>query len=343
MNLKKFALLAVTALAVLSGCQQIQPPKAPDYVVVGYVTSWGDRLPDPTLVTHLNYAFGHVSDSFDSVRVDNPERLRSIVALKENHPGLHVMLSVGGWGSGRFSEMAASEPLRQSFAAHCMKTIGEYGLDGIDIDWEYPTSSAADISSSADDRQNFTLLMRDIRQAIGKDFLLTFADFADTTYVDYREVMPYVDFVNLMTYDITNPPGHHSALYRSDIAGELTVSEAVEHHLEAGVPLAQLVMGMPFYGRPSPDYQGSRPYGQMILDSLYQERWDSTALVPYLVDADGYMVLAHENVRSIAHKCEYILTQGLHGAMYWDSDNDDDAFTLSRTVWTLLNESERDE
>ena len=148
--------------------------------------------------------------------------------------------------------------------------------------------------------------------------------------------MPFIDFINLMTYDMADPPYHHSALFRSDIAGSLSVSEAIDHHLEAGVPLSKLVMGMPFYGRPSKDYKGQRHFGKLSTDGLYTERWDSIALVPYLVDEQGNMVLAHENATSITHKCNYILTKGLRGAMYWDCDDDDDSFTLSRTVWNLL-------
>ena len=290
--------------------------QSPERVVVGYVTSWSERMPDPSLVTHLNYAFGHVTTGFDSVRVDNPERLCSIVAF--------------------FSEMASDEAHRLSFVRSCQKAIDTYSLDGIDIDWEYPTSSAAGISSSPDDTKNFTLLMHDLRQAIGTDHLLTFADYADTTYVDYRSVLPFIDFINLMTYDMADPPYHHSALFRSDIAGSLSVSEAIDHHLEAGVPLSKLVMGMPFYGRPSKDYKGQRPFGKLSTDGLYSEHWDSIALVPYLVDEQGNMVLALENATSITHKCNYILTKGLRGAMYWDCDDDDDSFTLSRTVWNLL-------
>ena len=337
-------LQAIMLAVVITSCskrpvsQEEEPLREYSHVVVGYVTSWGDRMPDPSLVTHYNYAFGHVTDTFDSVRIDNPERLRSIVALRNSNPDLKVMVSVGGWGSGRFSEMAASEQTRKSFAATCMKAIGEYGLDGIDIDWEYPTSSSAGISSSPEDKENFTLLMRDLREAIGTDYLLTFADYADTTFVNYREVMPYVDFVNLMTYDIADPPYHHSALYRSEITGVLSVSEAVNHHLEAGVPLTQLVMGMPFYGRGSKDYKGQRPFGKLDFEGVYEERWDTISLVPYLVDSEGRMVLAYENARSITYKCEYILSKGLRGAMYWDSDNDDDTFTLSRTIWNHLKE-----
>lgn len=332
----------VSLFVLLASCHgnsaQQEEPSLDQPVIVGYVTSWVDRMPDPSLVTHFNYAFGHVTDGFDSVRIDNPDRLRSIVALKASNPALKVMVSVGGWGSGRFSEMAASEQNRKSFAANCRIAIDEYQLDGIDIDWEYPTSSSAGISSSPEDKENFTLLMRDLREAIGPDYLLTFADYADTTFVNYMDVMPYVDFVNLMTYDIADPPYHHSALYRSGITGNLCVSEAVDHHLEVGVPLSKLVMGMPFYGRASKEYKGQRPFGKLDFEGVYEERWDSTSLVPYLVDKDGTMVLAYENARSISHKCEYIVSKGLRGAMYWEADDDDDALTLSRTIWNHLKE-----
>ena len=129
-------LLAGTWL-VSCGTKQGQVSESPiqQKVVVGYITSWSDRIPDPEIVTHLNYAFGHVSENYDSIRIDNTERLRAIVALKDNHPQLKVMLSIGGWGSGRFSEMASDERNRLSFAQTCRKVIDNYGLDGIDIDW----------------------------------------------------------------------------------------------------------------------------------------------------------------------------------------------------------------
>ena len=75
-------------------------------VIVAYVTSWSSIMPDPQYMTHINYAFGHVSETFNGVGIANENRLREIVALKAQKPELKIMLSIGGWGSGRFSEMA---------------------------------------------------------------------------------------------------------------------------------------------------------------------------------------------------------------------------------------------
>ena len=99
MKARVFGLLAAmfVCLSALSSCADKAPEK--DYVVVAYVTSWSRVMPDPFTMTHINYAFGHVNDIFDGVRIDNPRRLKAIVDLKSINPDLKVMLSVGGWGS----------------------------------------------------------------------------------------------------------------------------------------------------------------------------------------------------------------------------------------------------
>jgi len=306
---------------------------AADRVVVAYVTSWSDVMPDPAAVTHINYAFGHVNDTRDGVRIDNEERLRSIVALKKVNPSLKVLLSVGGWGSGGFSEMAADKGWRWCFAAHCRFLVEAFGLDGIDIDWEYPTSSAAGISASTGDTANFTLLMRDLRKALGKKYLLTIATVCDARYIDFRAVMPYLDFVNIMAYDMERAPKHHAALYPSANSGYMTASGAVEAHLAAGVPASELVMGLPFYGRGGERYSDFADYRTIRPSEEFAERWDDAAKVPYLADRQtGELVLGFENPRSIAVKCDYIRSMGLRGAMYWDYAGDNDSGDMRRAV-----------
>lgn len=338
--MRRISLLIFAALMLMAstGCWASDTVKrAAQKTVVAYVTSWTDIMPDPTLMTHINYAFGHVNDTFDGVRIDNEQRLRDIVALRKQCPQLKVMLSIGGWGSGRFSEMAGSEKSRLSFTRDCRRVVDEYGLDGIDIDWEYPTQSSAGISSSPDDTRNFTLLMRDIRKAIGKRKLLTMASVGSAEFVDFRGCIDYLDFVNVMSYDMGNPPYHHSALYDSSVSAPMTTSKAVERHLAAGVPKSKLVVGMPFYGRGGDkdkilhDFVRTRYTGDE-----YHECWNDSAQVPFLADKDGKLVLGYENKRSLAVKCQYVIDNNLRGGMYWDYESDNCQHDAARTLHLSL-------
>jgi chitinase len=342
------------------GCSQQQTEN--NAVVLAYVTSWSSVMPDPAHVTHINYAFGHVNETFDGVMINRPsrpgrtddegratseDRLRSIVELKKQKPSLKIMLSIGGWGSGRFSEMASDETNRLKFAADCQRVVLEFGLDGIDMDWEYPTSSSAGISSSPEDMDNFTLLMRDIRQAIGKDKLLTFASAANALYVDFKAVNQCVDFVNIMTYDMGRPPYHHAAFKPSEHT-TLSVIESVDLHVEAGIPIHKLTLGLPFYGRgvdPIPNFLDYRNLinrngtigfinrNEEILLEGYAEKWDEEAQAPYWADPEGKIVLTFETPKSIIIKCEWLRAKGMLGAMYWEYNGNDDERTLSQLVY----------
>lgn len=327
------------ALGVLVSCgsvksgEEVVAASRDSKVVVAYVTSWSEVMPDPQYMTHINYAFGHVNESFNGVKIDNEERLRQIVDLRKQKPELKVLLSIGGWGSGRFSEMAANDEYRCAFAADCDRVVKEFALDGIDIDWEYPTSSMANISSSPDDTENFTLLMQDIRAAIGNEKELTLATVASARYIDFKAILPSVDFVNIMAYDMASAPKHHSALYPSGHSGDITSDGAVTAHLKAGVPPSKLVMGMPFYGRGGDGYPSFQDYNKVgNTDTQYTEKWDEVAQVPYLADKNDTLVFGFENPRSLAIKCQYILDKDLLGGMYWDYSGDNEQGDLRRTV-----------
>ena len=337
--MKKIKMMMAAALGVLVSCGSVKSGEEAiaasreSKVVVAYVTSWSEVMPDPQYMTHINYAFGHVNESFNGVKIDNEERLRQIVDLRKQKPELKVLLSIGGWGSGRFSEMAANDEYRRAFAADCDRVVKEFALDGIDIDWEYPTSSMANISSSPDDTENFTLLMQDIRAAIGNEKELTLATVASARYIDFKAILPSVDFVNIMAYDMASAPKHHSALYPSGHSGDITSDGAVTAHLKAGVPPSKLVMGMPFYGRGGdgyPSFQDSNKVGNT--DTQYTEKWDEVAQVPYLADKNDTLVFGFENPRSLAIKCQYILDKDLLGGMYWDYSGDNEQGDLRRTV-----------
>ncbi len=332
--MKHLRLFLLIALGLIGLCEPAFAKGETEKVVVAYVTSWTRVMPDPHSMTHINYAFGHVNKSFDGVRIDNPDRLRQIVALKKENPNLRVMLSVGGWGSGNFSEMAASDKLRKSFAKDCLKAVEEFGLDGIDIDWEYPTQKSAGISCSPDDTKNFTLLMRDLRKALGRKRLLTIATVASGEYIDFPACIKYMDFVNIMSYDMGNPPRHHSALFDGPISGWMNASKGIAEHLEKGVPAEKLVMGMPFYGR-GPKIYDHYHNGQPLPEGI-SERWSEEGQVPYLANAGDTLVYGYDNVRSLAIKCQYLIDKGLRGGMYWEYGDDTPQGDKRRTLQLSL-------
>ena len=312
---------------------------ADERVLVAYVFRM-ESLPDPTYLTHINYAFGHVNDTFDGVRIDTPDDLHRLASLKKDYPYLKVLISIGGWGSGRFSEMAADAHNRESFAGDCKRVLDEFNLDGIDIDWEYPTRDAAGISASPEDTDNYTLLMRDIRAAIGPGKLLTQATVASAKYMDFRALDQYLDFTNIMSYDLGWAPYHNATLHRSGLTtpNGYSVEEAVLAHLAAGVPAHKLTLGMPFYGRSEEGFPHGVDITKAHLLPGYTPHWDSVAQVPYLTnDATGAMAFGYDNEKSLALKARYAVEMGLLGGMYWAYNGDNPAGDLRRTVYQVLN------
>ena len=66
-------------------------------IILSYVWHDYEELPNPTLLTHINYAFGHLDKkTFDRVDIDNPKHFREVTGLKKFNPNLKICLSIGG-------------------------------------------------------------------------------------------------------------------------------------------------------------------------------------------------------------------------------------------------------
>ncbi len=342
LKIKRINSVFLFLLLLITSCissKQLSEPLAlktenADKVVIAYVTSWTDVIPETEHITHINYAFGHVNSTFDGIKIDNEERLKEIVKLKEKKKDLKILLSLGGWGSGGFSEMAADEDVRYRFVADCKRVVDEFGLDGIDVDWEFPGSSSAEISSSEADKENFTKLMGELRAILGPNKLLTIASSGRRIYFDFPKIIHLLDFVNLMTYDMGSPPFHHSALFSSAFT-RVTGEESVNMHLKAGVPAEKIILGIPFYGRAKSDSIKFVTFKEVKNQNL-TEKWDTFAKVPFLINSEREIVLVYENPLSIIYKCDFILEKGLRGAMFWEYAGDDEKGTLRKTIWNRL-------
>lgn len=340
--MKKALLLLCLFLGVFVSCNREKKVETchgnPDEkVLIAYVYH-PNGVPDPTYLTHINYAFGHVNETFDGVRIERAEWLKKISRLKRRYPHLKVILSIGGWGSGNFSEMVSDPELRMKFAKDCRRVVDEYRLDGIDIDWEYPGTSVAGISSAPTDRDNYTLMMRDIRECIGPDKILSQATDGGAMHIDYAAVDKYLDYTNVMSYDLGRTPYHRSPLYSSELMlqpGSISADSCMKAHLAAGIPKEKLVMGM-IFGRAG----GADPTKAHLLDG-FTYHWDAESQEPYLTnDETGEVAFGYENEKSLYLKAKYVLDNGFKGAMYWSYNGDTPSGDLRRTVYCTMNDPE---
>ncbi len=328
-------------------------------VAIHYVTYYGTTIPDPKLITHINYAFAelYVSNNvYQGFKLQGKEsRFKSIVDLKHVNPDLKVLLSFTHLVSnadnsqgGGFSAMAKTDEGRKAFAKDCLAFIEEWGIDGIDIDWEFPGLSwSGHACDPAVDVENHVLLMKQLRATLGTKYLLTYAGYVmdkksvstGMRYIDIAGVNPYVDYVNVMTYDMDEQPHHHSALRSANAYYDCV--RAVANYTSAGVPPDKIVLGIPFYGRRSFSKSPTAISYKKILtmdQAVYKtDNWDNAASVPYVTTiADGKFYCGYDNQQSITLKGTWANGLGLKGMMCWEYDGDDAKGTLRKAVWEAV-------
>lgn len=332
-------------------------------VVLAYYTENSGEVPDANLVTHINFAHGRFVNSATgeggivigkvNTSTDNDKYvalLRKVVDLKKVNPKLKVLLMIGGWGMNAdgFSMMARSEKARTEFCKSVKSKLDKYNLDGVDIDWEYPTRSAEGTAYHVNDKENFILVLKELRQTLGTTKIISFASSSSAEYMNWPEAIKYLDYVNVMTYDMgCAPDKHNSPLYRSGVFSQTSCDESITKHLSKGIPLNRMNLGIPYYGKAEKNssiFEYEVKYNEMddILNKgrydgkemkvQVTRRWDPVAKVPYLTDPQGKIVLVYDDPESVAAKGEYVVSKGLLGAMCWEYRHDDSNHSLQKAL-----------
>ncbi|CAG8565298.1 1057_t:CDS:2 [Paraglomus occultum] len=249
-----------------------------DRVIVGYYPDWrSSQLAVNNLfwdkLTHINYAFALMNDSFSPVITTGPN-LNTLVwyahtfNVKCPSTSKQVLLAIGGWtGSKTFSTMVATPESRAVFINATMSLINQYSLDGVDIDWEYPGRKGAicNVVNTQNDTSNFLSLLKELRAAVGNK-LLTIAVRAETLdgpngpITDVSGFASVVDWVNIMAYDMavddhSNEPwtkitGPNAPFNVTSGQGrQLSFTQSINTWLQSGMPASKIVMGVEFIGR----------------------------------------------------------------------------------------------
>ena len=359
---KSGILLIITGLFLPAGILSAQ-----NKVIIGYVGGYKglaqtDKI-DAKKLTHINYAFVDVKDNRAWLHREATDTVnfRHLNLLKKENPALKVLISIGGWTwSGKFSDAVLSDTSRQRFAASAVAIINKFALDGIDIDWEYPSLQGLEGNIyRPEDKQNYTFMFKEIRRQLdslqlktNKKYLLTTAAGAFKSFVEHTELgltQQYLDYVNLMTYDYSGGKiaSHHTNLYASKkYKSSNNAASAVAEFEAAGVPPEKLVMGIAFYGKASNLIAGAKGLGDSVAiysrgagfttikDSLmkltaYKKYRDRNAKADYLYNSGSRQFITYDDEWSVRKKCKYVISNKLGGVMFWEYDSDPKEYLLN--------------
>ncbi|KAH8596705.1 chitinase [Bisporella sp. PMI_857] len=295
-------------------------------------------------ISHVFYAFTHVatdgriflSDEWADaqMRVDDAVGcLGSFMRLKETHPHLKLILSVGGGAASQnFATVAATAATRDNFGRSAKGMVDASGFDGIDIDWEHPTD--------AEQGRDFLSLLAAVRLHLPDDgYLLSAALPAGAwalQHIDLYKAKDYLSFVNLMAYDFTgswtNVAGHHAQLFPA-VPGEPSGSAAVDYLIARGFPAKKILLGIPAYGRsflgadgPGQAYSGhggeEGTFEYKVLPRAgAEEIVDTRVGAAFCVGGDGGFV-TYDNPETVRIKAGYCKEKGLGGLFYWTGTAD---------------------
>ncbi|OMP84901.1 Chitinase 1 [Diplodia seriata] len=324
-----------------------QPPSSMDLDIISHVFYAFIRVREDGTIYHLDekadlhYPIPSTSSSVPSSFPTTTGCLASLTHLRATtHPHLKLLLSLGGAsGSSPFPALAAS-PLARSTLATSLSTFLHThapGFDGIDLDWEHPSTPA--------DGRHYLLLLRALRAALpAPRYLLTAALPAGEwclRHVPLKDVVGELDWVGLMCYDFaggwTPRSGHHARLYAAarphDAYGARSVAGAVEYVVGTrGVPAGKVVVGVPVYGRAflGVDGPGERFEGVGGADGCvdYRELPGKLKKIKEDLGVWGAACLrtgeggrrewvSFDCPRTVGEKARFVRERGLGGLFYW--------------------------
>lgn len=332
--------------------------------VIAYYTGDDKSINDYEVnkLTHIIYSFCHLKDG--KLNVDNKSdslTIKHLVSLKTKNPNLKIMLSLGGWGGcAPCSEVFSTAKGREVFAKSVKEVNDYFKCDGLDLDWEYPTIEGhpGHLYQLAD-KDNFTDLIIRLRKVLGKKNELSFAaggfqKFLDQS-VDWKKIMPLLDRVNIMSYDLVNGyskvTGHHTPLYSTNEKEEST-DKAITYLLKLGIPATKLVIGAAFYTRSWKEvsntnnglYQSGEHIGgpsfkdystAFSVSNGWKYFWDDKAKASYWYNDKEKKFATGDDIPSVKAKTLYVINKKLGGIMFWELQSDDKKNGLLDAIYQI--------
>src|ERR1700689_3273834 len=350
------ALLLTPVLIGLIACasQSLAQSRQQGKIFGGYFEEWGIRYAGYNIadlqkngvadvLTHLIYAFGNVTPTAPAAcAIADPSaayqdstvpsvsgrpytaplygNFGAIQQLKELHPNLKVLISLGGQAGNvsGFTTAAGTGSSRAALAASCIDMFVKGNIaagvtapglfDGFNIVWEFPGPAA---------KQNFTALLKEFRTQLnalsktaGKKYVLTFDSPANPkkyVNIDLKGAAAEVDFLTIDGYDYAGTEdkrtNESSSLYDTGedpvYADARYIDVTVKAYLKAGVPATKYTMGLPLYA-----------VGWTGVPNVNHGLYQNAAGPAPVILADGSGLGPNADKASASPGCDTVLTAG---------------------------------
>lgn len=271
-------------------------------------------LADYTEITHLAHSFLYANTN-GSLDTASDYRFNPALIQAAHMHGVKIVISIGGSGDPAFRAMVSDPTYRSNFVANLTTFCLTNNYDGADYDWESPTN--------ATDRANFTAIVQETRSAFNATnppLSIVSATVkptaSDGQWVDVSQTKDHLDWYGVRTYnyytDSSSKSGLTSPIYRvpGDSFSDHYVDASIQYYKSRGVPLTELYSGILFHGyqfsctnlfAPTNGPSSSVVYSNAVndLSNGWTRIWNSTGLVPYLVDPNHTQLITYEDPLSI--------------------------------------------
>ncbi|OWA52697.1 Acidic mammalian chitinase [Hypsibius exemplaris] len=312
---------------------------------------------DTRLCTYIVIAFANIANNQLAMLEWNDDVTYAKLAdLKQtSSPNLKILVSVGGWTlTAPLVAMASNPDSRKTFIASAVTNLRLWGMDGLDVDWEFPLTA---------DKTTYSTLLTELRQAFEEEAKSTGkVRLALTAAVhlisdggfDGAVIEKTLDVANVMTYDlagawIPTQTGHLAPLtvgpFRTP--SPLNVEAIMQAWVDAGVSKSRLTVGLPLYGRgwvltnPRVNGLGAPANGgisagvytkeagswayfevcQNIQSQQATDVFDTTINASYAYHNTWW--IGYDSIQTITGKTNWAKAAGYGGVFVWDLSQDD--------------------
>lgn len=341
--MKKYLLFLLGSILFIAACKKTDPTPTPtpmppkpvepvippsNYVhdksfkIVAYMPSY--RSPSAIsdskykMITHLLYAFLIPNAAADGSLQPllNPANFAALKAKAKTH-GLKFGVSIGpatGISEATYQAIAQSPTARANFVRNIVGFANSNGIDGIDMDWEYPRTQV--VNGQTVGNKDFTALMRELSSELHKTGKFLSAAVTANVYGSSNrlgieeEAYQYIDFVNIMQYDgagyDSSEPLNHAS-YKMSVA-------SLNYWLGSSrnLPKEKAIVGIPLYGKTAK--------GSSIAFKDIEFAGNNLNLNVATVNGVEY---GYNGIASVKQKA-LLAKESANGIMFWEFSHDSD-------------------